>query len=251
MNFKKVNIDRKQITQEEIEQHQDFDKILESLKRPSLTKKHIVLKTMFYGILSFVVILGVNFHFSTHQADSKQVKSLDNSPKKFINAKTKPSGFVDEVNTVSENIEAKEHHTTKQIIHKQMEELAVPEIALDRKEELPKKSQLKPSNIELITEHPMLIPSVNGVQDGRLLYSDFIESPIIEIGEGYRVVSFNIDLQSKREGIAVSGNRFPEAVMHEFSLLPKSIEFTLTKIIIEDKVGTQFLAPSMRLNLIK
>lgn len=248
MNFNKVSIDRKKITSEEIEQHQDFDKILNNLSVKKTSSRFNLTKGLGLVGLSITVIIGIGYFVNT---DNKTDVKLKNIPKALSQATQRNQvASIDQNNAINQPIEkktiTKTPLKTKPIVKQptiELQQVNTSEIETNVQSAVPLKTKFENNNT--------YIPSINGVQEGNINYDDLVDAPYIQVDSEFRVVSFTVDLENNSLPVDVSGNRLPESVMHELSLIPKSMELTLTKIIIEDKLGNKRIAPSMRLHLIK
>jgi hypothetical protein len=241
MEIKKINLDRKHLTVEQIKSKQNFNKILEGAH---LNKPEIWKSPWFYGAIgltSFASFMLLSTEFETKKEFNVKTYTLVNNPIQVVNAKA-----IRQVRPPAEVIKRLESKkdTEKNPTKIQNEAIDIKGTKIEIKE---------PEYIVLQDKKVTGLPSIGGVSNGIIKSSILNAAETIESGFDFKINAYKVnyfngfkEVEERLEGNTLS-----------LELRVKLVSFNLGDIIFftemqgVDNLGINHYLPPMNLRIIE
>lgn len=260
METRKVNLDRKKISSEEIQQKQDWNNVLGEARKlqPPLSKK-----VWYYGpaTLASIGVLASVTLFANSGAkeieETPKVSQVEELKNIVEIAETEPIKINEE--SIQKEVELKkEIESEKKILFKKIESTETKsEIVSDNSIE-------KNSNVEIVElipakkeetyiEPKYVFASINSRIGGRISVKEIEKNPLLELNSrSSEVQSFDITYYNGLDDVTrkIEGAEIPTSVIDEMKVNGINSTVYITKIACHSDDKGKFLVPSFNFKLI-
>lgn len=196
MKTRKINLDRKPVTTDQIRSRQNFQHLLTNYK--TLTSP-FWRRPLFYGSVGFASLTATLLIFSLDEENNVAVENNKQKNNKEIVDQALVTNVENDTPVLIAKLSDAQSVSTNSIVNDLHDETKI--IAKNE----PVKRMVKKNNY---------LPSVGGVNEGDLSVDDLCNSPMIKIDSG-EVVSFKIQIIDGMEDVVyeVKGNKLPDQLV--------------------------------------